>query len=127
VIVYDLICGKKHRFEGWFKNSDVFKEQISKSMVNCPKCGGADVRMECAIGSVGRAKNEDLDNETMKRGLASASRKFIEQNFDDVGPEFTSEAIKIKYGNSRERNIRGSMTVSDEETLKKVSLPKTND
>ena len=44
--------------------------------------------------------------------------EFIEKNFDNVGPDFSEEALKIHYGVSESRNIRGSSTPEEEKTLK---------
>jgi len=55
---------------------------------------------------------------------------FVENNFDNVGPNFAKEALKIHYGASEPRNIRGVSTKQEEKTLQeegvdfvKVPLP----
>ena len=59
---------------------------------------------------------------------------YIHNEFEDLGTNFTKEALKIHYGVAEERNIRGSATESEEKLLKeegvqffKVPVPKTDD
>jgi len=59
---------------------------------------------------------------------------FMEKNFDDVGCDFAKEALKMHYGASEARNIRGSSTKEEEDTLKeegvnffKIPMPITPD
>jgi hypothetical protein len=43
---------------------------------------------------------------------------YVENNFDNVGADFAQEALKMHYGVSEPRNIRGVSTPQEEETLK---------
>ena len=43
MIKYTLVCEAKHGFEGWFRNSDDFDSQRSRSLVACPVCGSVTV------------------------------------------------------------------------------------
>jgi hypothetical protein len=59
---------------------------------------------------------------------------FVEKNFDDVGCDFAKEALKIHYGVTEPRNIRGVSTKAEEKTLKeegiqffKIPLPASPD
>ena len=47
---------------------------------------------------------------------------YVEKNFDDVGADFTKEALKIHYGVSEPRNIRGVSTREEEKTLEKEGV-----
>ena len=56
--------------------------------------------------------------------------EFVEENFENVGCDFAKEALKIHYGVSEPRNIRGSSTEDEENMLReegiqvfKVNLP----
>ncbi len=59
-------------------------------------------------------KNRYADIEKIGKRVA----EFVEKNFDNVGPDFSKEALKIHYGVSEPRNIRGSSTPEEERTLK---------
>ena len=38
MIVFDLICGQGHGFEGWFASGDEFERQQAADLVRCPMC-----------------------------------------------------------------------------------------
>jgi len=44
------------------------------------------------------------------------------ENFEDVGPQFAKEALKIHYGASEARNIRGVSTAEEEKMLKEEGV-----
>ena len=48
--------------------------------------------------------------------------EFVEKNFEDVGADFTKEALKIHYGVTEPRNIRGVSTPEEEKTLKEEGI-----
>ena len=57
--------------------------------------------------------------------------EYIQKNFDNVGDKFAEVALRIHHGEEDGRNIRGTTTGSEEETLReegvqfiKISLPK---
>ena len=55
-------------------------------------------------------------------------RKIIEKNFDYVGDNFTEEAKKIKYGESKDRPIYGEASIEEakelmEEEISVIPLP----
>lgn len=57
--------------------------------------------------------------------------EFVQKNFDNVGNKFAEVALRIHHGEEDGRNIRGTTTGSEEETLReegvqfiKLSLPK---
>ena len=52
MVVYDLICNKHHRFEGWFPNYEEFQNQSSRNLISCPTCGTTKVEKlphACAV------------------------------------------------------------------------------
>ncbi len=44
VIVFGLICGEGHEFEGWFRSNQDFDDQSSASAVACPACHSTQVQ-----------------------------------------------------------------------------------
>ena len=43
MIVFELICTGKHRFEGWFASAEDFDAQKARGLLSCPSCGNAQV------------------------------------------------------------------------------------
>jgi len=48
--------------------------------------------------------------------------EYIKNNFDDVGADFSKEALKMHYGVSKKRSIRGSATAEEEGILKEEGI-----
>jgi hypothetical protein len=48
--------------------------------------------------------------------------EFVEKNFDNVGCQFASEALKIHYGVTEPRNIRGVSTQAEEKLLEQEGV-----
>src|SRR5438067_695563 len=44
MIVFDLLCGAGHRFEGWFNSAADFASQQERSLLACPSCGSGQVK-----------------------------------------------------------------------------------
>ena len=58
--------------------------------------------------------------------LAALSEKisdYIDKNFDNVGADFTKEALKMHYGVAEQRNIRGHSTSAEEKILQEEGIP----
>lgn len=136
MIVFDLECSQSHMFEGWFDSLEAFEEQNAREMIVCPYCNDTDIRKVMSPVSVKKSNPEKqikpghIDYQRLAREVVN----YVNKNFEDVGPSFTSEALKIHYGVGEKRNIRGSATSDEEKTLKeegveffKLPLPKTED
>ena len=134
MVVFDLECGAGHRFEGWFDDIKDLKSQIKKGLVTCPVCGDTQVRQVPAsfgIAKAGRGDSGAGEQERMTQALAMAAQRYFKDNFEDVGTSFAKEALKIHYGASEQRNIRGVSSEEEEKMLKdegvdffKVGLPR---
>ena len=118
MIRYNLICRKAHEFEGWFRDSALFDEQVAAGEVVCPVCGSKKVEKALMAPRVaagrdrGRATKEANEAGKVMNALREL-RSHVEANCDYVGPEFAEEARKIHYGETDQRNIYGE-TSSDE-------------
>ena len=139
MIVYDLQCVNGHRFEGWFEDEKAYKEQDKKSLIACPVCHVSTViRIPSTFGikSATRPSATSVPVPT-DRNIAEFGRQmseYIEKNFDNVGCDFTKEALKIHYGVVEPRNIRGTSTPDEEKVLKdegidfvKIPLPSNSE
>jgi hypothetical protein len=137
MIAFDLECANGHVFEGWFNNIESFEEQKAKSLVGCPYCENTHIRrvlspvtMKTSSPRSEERKGNAIDYPRLAREILD----YINRNFDDVGPDFAKEALKIHYGVAEKKNIRGSATEEEEKTLReegieffRVPLPKIED
>ena len=52
MVIYNLLCKKKHSFEGWFPSFEDFQKQADKKLISCPTCGTTKVEKmphACAV------------------------------------------------------------------------------
>ena len=127
MIAFDLKCRNDHVFEGWFKNDGEFKKQKNKGLLVCPVCN--DTHVVKILSSFGMVKSSDntakpagVDDMEAVKEFTRKVYDFIEHNFDNVGTDFTKEALKIHYGVSEPRNIRGVSTDQEEKMLKEEGI-----
>jgi hypothetical protein len=138
MIAYDLQCTHGHSFEGWFEDRKSYLDQKKKDLITCPVCNDTAVDIipsTFAIKSSQAFKPKALSPEEV--ALAKISKEaieFVEKNFDNVGCDFAKEALKIHYGATEPRNIRGVSTKEEEKTLKdegiqffKIPMPAPHD
>lgn len=119
MIAYDLQCVDGHSFEGWFEDRKAYEAQKKKALIACPVCNStsiARVPSTFAIKSSNPLK-EFSDQQADLENIGKKIVDFVEKNFDDVGSDFAKEALKMHYGVSKTRNIRGVSTKEEEKTL----------
>jgi len=136
MIAFDLQCKNNHTFEGWFEDSQAYEEQQKKGLITCPVCNDTNVfkvLSTFAIKSTSPLPKID-GNEVALAKITEEITDYVEKNFDDVGTDFSKEALKIHYGASEPRNIRGISTKLEEKTLKdegvqffKLPIPERSD
>lgn len=121
MIVFDLQCDQEHSFEGWFEDLKDLQRQIKKGLVSCPVCGSAQVRRVPSSFGIAKAGGS-IDQEKAAQLLGQSLKRYFVENFEDVGPQFAKEALKIHYGASEARNIRGVSTAEEEKVLKEEGV-----
>lgn len=145
MIVFDLECICGCQFEGWFSCRTDYEQQRVDGLIGCPQCGSDEIHKilsPVAIHSgssfpcvpAKQDEQHEIKPEEALRFLRSV-QDFFEKNFDDVGPKFAEESLKIHYGVAEPRNIRGVATIGEEkmlreegiEVLKLPMLKKTSD
>jgi hypothetical protein len=124
MIAFDLKCGNNHVFEGWFEDGGAFEKQLEQGMISCPVCSDISIEkipsaFSIKSGSARAKRDVHIGMERIARHLSD----FVKDNFDDVGCDFASEALKIHYGAAEPRSIRGVSTVEEEKNLKKEGVP----
>ena len=125
MIAYDLICSNGHIFECWFIDSASYEEQKSSAIINCPVCNDGDVEKvfsPYAIKKNEEKRKEEGNPENPYRALR-LMQDYLDKHFEDVGTEFTKEALKIHWGEAERRNIKGTATPDQETLLKEEGVP----
>ena len=126
MIAYDLQCANGHHFEGWFEDRNAYLDQHKKGLIACPVCNDTSVDMvpsTFAIKATPSSKPRQISAaEAALQKISQEAIDFVEKNFDDVGCDFAKEALKIHYGATEPRNIRGVSTKEEEKTLKEEGI-----
>ena len=126
MIAYDLQCTQGHTFEGWFEDRKAYLDQQKKGLITCPVCNVTSVDIvpsTFAIKSGSASSPQDLAVQRAQlEKIGKEAIEFVEKNFDDVGADFAKEALKIHYGASEPRNIRGVSTKEEEKTLEEEGI-----
>jgi hypothetical protein len=142
MIVFDLLCGQGHRFEGWFGSAGDFASQRDRHLLSCPSCGSDEVKR---VPSATRAnlgapapkppnpaapaqpvKTPDMEGKdpfAVAQMLYSRMLDELLTKSEDVGKEFPSEARKIFYKESPARAIRGQATNEQHDELIEEGIP----
>lgn len=118
MIVYDVLCGQGHRFEGWFKDSAAFEAQRAAGAIPCPVCGNVDVtkaisaprvvRRSTNSGQISGGSDGEGDPMAALAVAARELRKHVEETCENVGAAFPEEARRIHYGETEHRDIYGT-------------------
>jgi hypothetical protein len=120
MIAFDLQCDEGHIFEGWFDSNEAFEEQKKKNLISCPICNSMDVTKILSPIAIKKGVQTRHDAPANHDQLTEISNKiidYVEKNFDNVGCDFAKEALKIHYGATEPRNIRGVSTPAEEKVL----------
>ena len=138
MIVFDLLCGDGHRFEGWFGSAEDFTRQRGRKLLSCPSCGSPQVsRVPSATrANLGAAEPkaappqpaktpemEGKDPFAVAQMLYSRMLDELLTKSEDVGKDFPTEARKIFYKESPTRAIRGQATNEEHDELVDEGIP----
>jgi hypothetical protein len=130
MIVYDLLCAKRHSFEGWFSSAEDFARQREALLVRCPICEDVAVeRRPSAQVRVGQAAPpqkavERADTDNTPRPVVAGDGEVMQllrrlvSDTENVGRAFAEEARKIHYEEAPKRGIRGQATPDEAEELR---------
>jgi hypothetical protein len=121
MIAYDLRCSNGHQFEGWFEDNRSFDRQKQQGLLACPVCEDTNVlkipstfAIKGTTSTLPLKPDANIDLAAMGKQIVD----YVEKHFENVGPDFAEEALKMHYGVIEPRNIRGVSTPKEEETLK---------
>ena len=134
MIVLDLHCSNEHRFEGWFGSAAAFEEQLARALVSCPVCGSTAIRRlpsapyvqtgqaataaspaARAVQAVNAAPPSAPPPEALARLMTQL--RGMARSAEDVGERLPEEARRIHYGETEARDIRGSASADEVESL----------
>jgi hypothetical protein len=134
MIVYDLVCGQQHRFEGWFGSAEDFARQRADALIRCPLCDDAAIERRLSANiQVGRAsapapeapkpagEGQEITVTGGEAELLQRLRRLVAET-ENVGRAFPEEARKIHYEEAPKRGIRGQATHEEADALREEGI-----
>jgi hypothetical protein len=122
MIAFDLICSNGHQFECWFRDAASFDVQKESRMINCPVCNDDQIEKVLSPFAIRKGGGNREGQKIDPREAIKMIHDYLDKHFEDVGTDFAKEALKIHYGQSEERNIKGTATPEEETLLKEEGI-----
>ena len=122
MIKYNLKCHYNHEFESWFSDSKEFENLNKKKLLECIFCTSKKISKSIMAPMVsGTNKDNDLmkGNKFLKNEKKKLIeiRKYIENNFENVGDNFSKKVREIYYDKKNNKTIYGTTTQKEREEL----------
>lgn len=118
MISLDLICGKEHVFEAWFRNGIVFDAQQAAGHIACPVCGSSEILKAPPGAKHGEACLSEAGEEQLARDLIQALERLCRsmdvsaEDLDDGEPGETQQSrggsrdIRRDFDQPERRSLR---------------------
>ena len=129
MIKYKLFCKKCDiSFDSWFASSKEFEKLKNKKLLTCHVCNSVQIEKTLMSPNVLNSKKiKNTNNKEQKylnvRNKIKEYQKFIKNNFEYVGENFTYEARSIHYNSKKnKKGIYGTASISDVKDLKEEGI-----
>ena len=128
MIKYNLKCTNSHEFESWFSDSNEFEKLKKKNLLECIFCSSKKIDKSIMSPRLSGTKeknnhmkllNEKLKNEKNK---LLQLRKFVENNFEYVGKNFSKKVREVYYDNKNNKTIYGTTTKEERKELEEEGI-----
>ena len=123
MIKYNLKCKNDHEFVSWFSNSEEFDKLNKKNLLECIFCSSKNISKSIMAPMISNSKNSeekinliDKDFKNKKNELIEL-RRYIENNFEYVGKDFSKKVREVYYDKKSKKAIYGKATPEEREEL----------
>ncbi len=129
MIVFDLECLNGHTFEGWFDDREDLKIQQEQGILTCPVCETTHVVQKVHAIAIKKSSSHAVSPKALQASreamteLVEKVAEYVEKNFENVGTDFSKQALKMHYGAEDYRSIRGTTTAEEDKVLAKEGVP----
>lgn len=120
MIVFDLLCGNSHRFEGWFASSADHDDQAARGLIACPLCEDRTVSRAVTAAAVPAKSNRRADAEPAAQLLAM--QRALEAKSTWVGDDFAAHA-REQHERGEARAIHGRTSTDEARALIDEGIP----
>ena len=137
MIKYNLKCHNDHEFESWFSNSSEFDNLKRKKLLECIFCSSKKINKSIMAPMVSGMKENNNEIKVLNKSLKNEKnkllrlRKFVENNFEYVGENFSRKVREVYYDKKNKKMIYGTTTSEErkeleEEGINLLSIPWAN-
>ena len=123
MIKYILKCHKDHEFESWFSNSEEFEKLNNKKLLDCIYCSSKKISKSIMSPMISNSISKDEKIEKIEKDIKIEKnkliklRKYIENNFDYVGKDFSKKVREVYYDKKNKKAFYGTTTDEEREEL----------
>ena len=123
MIKYNLICHNNHEFESWFSDSNEFDKLKIKNLLECIFCSSNKVNKSIMAPMITSTKQKNNEIEGINKNLKDQKntllnlRKFVENNFEYVGNNFSKKVREFYYDKRSKKTIYGTTTPEERKEL----------
>ena len=124
MIKYSLKCNKcSAEFESWFGSSKEFDRLKKLKLLNCQNCNSLQIEKSLMSPNLANTKKKNNSQNIKKYDLVKKKlkkyQKFVRENFDYVGDNFSYEARSIHYNQKKsKKGIYGKASIKEVKELK---------
>ena len=128
MIKYNLKCNNNHEFESWFSSSSEFDNLSKKNLLECIYCSSKKIDKSIMAPSVSGFKNKKDDlieiskNQINEKDALLKLRKYIENNFEYVGKDFSKKVREVYYDKRSNKAIYGTASTEEREELSEEGI-----
>jgi len=136
MIKYNLKCNNDHEFESWFSDSKEFDKLNKKNLLECIYCSSKKISKSIMAPMISNSKEKNkikVENKNLEKekNKLLQLRKYIENNFDYVGKDFSKKVREVYYDKKNNKAIYGTTTHKErkeleEEGIDLLSIPWVN-
>ena len=128
MIKYNLKCKNNHEFESWFLDSNEFDNLKKKNLLDCIFCPSKKIDktiMSPMIAGTKKSRNgikEFNKSIEIEKDKLLQLRKFVENNFEYVGENFSRKVREIYYDKKSKKTIYGIATSEEKKELEEEGI-----
>ena len=127
MIKYNLKCTNNHEFESWFSDSSEFDKLKKKKLLECIFCSSKKISKSIMAPMIsGLKKNSEInklnENFQNEKNKLLKLRKFVENNFEYVGENFSKKVREVYYDKKSKKMIYGVTTQEERKELEEEGI-----
>jgi len=128
MIKYNLKCHNSHEFESWFLDSKEFDNLKKKKLLDCIFCSSKKIDKSIMAPMISSKKKINTQNKILDNSIRNEKnkllqlRKFVENNFEYVGENFSKKVREVYYDKKSKKTIYGTTTQDERKELEEEGI-----